>query len=171
MRIEKEDLSVQEAAGRDQVHVSITRVCIEEGLLVATDGRILSAREIRKEEGEAFESFLLDAKALKNLRGAGTLEAGTNGCATFRAESGVEINLKKQEETFPQWRRVMPNPEGKETKKVMLSVEYLTRLLKTFKGVDQIELEIIDEETAVSLTGKTPDGRKVQGVIMPCVLR
>jgi len=171
MRIEKEDSAIQEAAARENVHFVLNGVRVEPGRLVATDGRVLVTREVRKEEGEEdFAPYLLDRSAFKSMKG-GSLTAGPNGTATFRGEKGVEMSIPKQEKTYPKWERVLPNLEENPGITIMLSVEYLQKLLKAFKGVEKVNLTIVDGETAATLEGETSDGRKVLGLIMPMTLK
>ena len=87
MELRKEDVTVVEAAAREERGYSLNAVRVEPGRLVACNGRILLTREIVVEEEEdPFESFLLEARAFKAAVGkGGFLRPGENGAVSIRA--------------------------------------------------------------------------------------
>jgi hypothetical protein len=192
MKIYKQDLAILGACGvQGHAPAQIQNVRVEHGKLVATDGRILSVREMGKEDAEAdFKPFVLEPKALKTLAASGAfLDAGVNGTIKVRSavqvrdrkgrftsqlkDNGWETTIKKSEEglyAYPDYSRVIP---GEEQAKIVvkLSPLFLERLMKTFAGVETVEMRVSDPENAIRFDGKMADGRKVLGVIMPCVSR
>ena len=132
------------------------------------------------EEGEEpFEPFLLDAKPFKAAAGKGAfIRPGENGCVKIRAAvqnngglipNGTETTLAKDDASYPEYQRVIP-PENREGQKTaLLDPANLIRTLKAFKGVESVRISILAEDEAIRLDGKTPDGRKVVGVMMPLV--
>jgi hypothetical protein len=178
MEIHGEDLSVLEAVCKDKVHLGLCHVRVEPGRLVATDGRMLSVREVRMEEGEApFEPFLLEPKAFKTAAGKGAyLYAGENGAAKVRSATvqhgvmhanGSETLITKAEGTFPDYTRVIPAEERDGQVSVLVNPALLMKFLKTFDGIECVRLTVASAKEGVRVDGETPDGRKVLGVIMP----
>ena len=182
MEIRGEDLSVLEAVAKGSDHPALNHILVKPGELVATDGKMLSVREVRMEEGEAtFEPFLLDPKAFKTAAGRGAyLYAGDNGTAKVRSAvercgsmhpNGSETSITKTEGTFPDYSRVVPAEEREGQKTALFDPALLVRLLKAFNGIKLVRLSVFSEEQAVRVDGETGDGRKVVGVIMPVKTR
>jgi DNA polymerase III sliding clamp (beta) subunit (PCNA family) len=182
MEIRKEDLSVVEAAAKNDISPVLRNVYVQPGSLVACDGRILVTRVVPMEKDEQpFEPFLVDARALKAAaNGGGFLRAGENGKAVFLAATGnngtlvpngTETTLEKGDSSYPEYGRVIPaeNREGQRT--ALIDPAYMARLFKAFKGVESVRISILDEDSAIRFDGETPDGRKGVGARMPLVQR
>jgi len=175
MRITKDDLGVIEAASKEKVHPVLSCTRVEPGALVCTDGRILCRREIAmEEEGETFEPFQIEGRALKNAKGIfaknsmTSLRAGVNGTATIQTDGGAQVQIKKEEGTvFPEYRRVFP-ADREDAKTVLLDPALLSRLLKTFKGAETVKITINSPDVPMRLEAEI-EGRKVEGLIMPKV--
>lgn len=188
MKFYKKDLAILSAvAAKESIHHSLILVRVEPGRMVATDGKMLSVREIRTEDEEKpFEPFLLEPKALKTLAGNGAfLDAGGNGTVKIRSanqkrdprgrftkelvDCGWETVMKKPSPglySYPAYDKVIP-PEADAVIRVKVDPQLLLRMMKTFDGVSSVTMGIRDGERAIRFDGKTDDGRKVLGVIMP----
>ena len=178
MEIRGEDLSVLEAVAKGSEHQALNHILVKPGELVATDGKMLSVREVRMEEGEAtFEPFMLEPKAFKTAAGRGAyLYAGDNGTARVRSAvercgsmhpNGSETSITKTEGTFPDYSRVVPAEERDGQVSVLVDPALLAKFLKTFNGIKEVRMSVIPGMNGIRFDGTTGDGRKVLGVIMP----
>jgi len=182
MEIRGEDISVLEAVAKDSNHSSLNNVRIEPGKLVATNGKMLSVREVRMEEGEAtFEPFLLEPKAFKTAAGkGGYLYAGDNGTAKVRSAvvrcgrmhpNGSETSITKTEGTFPLYERVIPAEEREGQVSVTVDPALLAKFLRTFNGIKEVRMSVVPRDEGIRFDATTDDGRKVLGIIMPVVVK
>ena len=183
MKIRKEDVKVANIASKRSYHPSIMCVSFEPGFLVATDGRMLIRREVEMEEDEEiFEPFLMKAKDFKELvPKGGFLRSKEKGELEFQhalqkrgqlEPIDVICRLPKEDEKklprpYPKYARAIPKKEREGQTTAHLDRKLFVELMKSFDGCDDVTISICSKDDAIRFDGKTKDGRKIVGVLMP----
>ena len=163
------------ACSSDESRYVITNVAVQDGLMVATDGRILAVFDAPCEEGDVVKDALIPKKVAKLAVRGGSKRAFQPEMLLGESEVSVQVGADERrafinppitKAKFPDWRQAIPKPSH--AFRVTISPELLAKLgdaLGVRKG-EGVTLHLNPSDPYMPMFATTLKGDRF-GVIMP----
>jgi hypothetical protein len=183
--IDKPALAVAGVVDKDEFREALKGVLLKDGRATAADGFSLVVADLPAQE--RFAGMLMPAKGLTEA--VKDLKLGVRGTATIERDPSDElpplvvkqdgeepqgVPVDEMSATYPNANHVVDIIKSRDPESVVaLDVDRLITLLKAIKAFGPehglIRLALRGETTAIEVSAKRPDGRGIEGYLMPMV--
>ena len=167
MKIHKNN-KIELVASTDATRHILCNPYLDGTTLVATDGRRLVA--IPVELGENDCDGYISKQALKDSRKIkkDIVDITANGSLKFTTKDG-EVTLQRPEkENYPDWKRAIPNFEGKPVVKACFNAKFLYEMAQALGSTnDSVEITFTDVTSPIMVKANMTATPNAYGVLMP----